>query len=314
MIRSIWYRHPLLILAALLLALASSLAVYITTYLNVHNAFSNFLREHHFGPIPTMDHSAWVNIVILSVLVFLIIVGLVLVFTFYQKVIQLYYLQQNFINGFTHELKTPVASLKLLLETFSMHNLPQEQRQKFLEFMKKDLERLSTNIARILDLARFEEKKYHLTLQIIKIYQFLQDLLAKNANSFQQASLILESSQEFVLEADPHLMEVLFMNILTNGINYNESVQPQILIKIGQSGRFLEISFHDNGIGIAPRDLAKIFKKFYRVKKAVKGSGIGLYLARQIVKLHRGKLKVVSAGIGKGAIFTVCLPRGRHGK
>jgi len=142
MIKSRWFYHPLFIFIFSLLALASSLVIYIRSYLRVHAALEEVVYKYHLNTKSLLDTETWVLVLILSLLVAVILTGLLIIYIYYQKMIQLYRLQQNFINGFTHELKTPIASLKLFLETFSRHDLPRDEQLKYLEYMKRDTSRL----------------------------------------------------------------------------------------------------------------------------------------------------------------------------
>jgi len=120
---------------------------------------SDFVRKKNLDSSQFLEPQTWIMILVLSVLVTVILVCLVIIFVYYQKVIQLYRMQQNFINGFTHELKTPLASLRLFLDTFLKHELPREEQMKYLTFMKRDTDRLVDNVNLILNLAKIEEKK-----------------------------------------------------------------------------------------------------------------------------------------------------------
>ncbi len=310
MTRSYWYTHPLFIFVISLLALGSALSIYISTYLRFNKAFGQFMESRNIEPLRLLDHTTWFNILIMSILIGLIIAGIVIIYVYYQKVIQLYRMQQNFINGFTHELKTPVASLNLFLDTFLMHDMNREEQVKYFHFMKKDTDRLSDNISQILNLAKFEDKSYHLDKDKVNLQEFLEQLLAKHFHIFENYKIKFLNRANTILVADVHLLEVLFMNLWTNSISYNDSDKPRIEMEFSRSSSVVEIRIRDNGIGIARADLKKIFRKYYRVEKAVKGSGIGLYMVQQIVKLHGGSIKAESTGIGKGSTFVVIIPTG----
>ena len=105
---------------------------------------------------------------------------------------------------------------------------------------------------------------------------------------------------------------MFLMNILTNAVKYNKSGAPAVDIRFVPRGKELHLRFEDNGIGIDRSEIRKIFKKFYQVGSTddmtAKGSGLGLYMAQQIAKIHRGKLAAESKGTGKGSVFTLTLP------
>lgn len=279
------------------------------TYLRVNNAFLNFIKKNDMDPSQLLDSTAWVNIFILSVLVALIITGMALIYVYYRKVIQLYRMQQNFINGFTHELKTPVTSLKLFLDTFSTHDLKRDVQMKYIDFMKVDVNRLSTNISKILNLATIEEKKYKPDLKEIFLLNYVEGLINKNAHIFERADIEIIGDRTLSILGDVSLMETLVMNILENALTYSDNNKLKVVIRLIRYGNNLELSIQDNGIGILKKDRKNIFKKYFRVERAVKGSGIGLYIAQQIAKLHKGRLSVDSAGAGQGTTFYMRIPR-----
>jgi signal transduction histidine kinase len=312
MVKSNWYTHPLFIFCFSIIALGSSLAIYISTYLEVHDAFTKFVKLNNSDATKLLDHSTWVTILVLSILFTLVTVGISLVYVYYKKVVQLYHMQQNFINGFTHELKTPVTSLKLFLDTLSMHELPREEQLKCLELMKRDTMRLSDNISQILDVAKIEDKKYPLDISKIYLNEFLVGILKKHAHIFERAEIKISGDKDQIIFGDYVLLEGLTMNILSNAVTYNDKDQTLIDINVKSIGSSVEVTFQDNGMGLVGADKKKIFKKFYRVKKAVKGSGIGLYMALQVAKLHAGSLKAESQGVGKGSLFTLTLERGSY--
>jgi two-component system, OmpR family, phosphate regulon sensor histidine kinase PhoR len=311
MIKSRWWFHPLTIFILSLVAIGMSLFLYIRSYLSVTEAFEDFIIKHNINPSTIYDSQTWVMILILSILVACIILGMVLIYVYYQKVIILYRQQQNFINGFTHELKTPVASLKLFLDTFSKHELTRDQQLKYLNYMRRDTERLSDNVNLILNLAKIEDRDQLDEAVNTDLTQLIREFLDKSPHLFEDIDIEFDNRVEgpifFPINKD--MMEMLFMNMITNAIRYNESDPRKLFIIMRLTDKFIEMVFRDNGIGINKSEQKKIFKKFYQVGKTAKGSGLGLYFVGQIVKLHRGSIRVFSEGLGKGASFIIELPR-----
>ncbi len=278
----------------------------------MNNAFREFVEKRNLDPDSFLDTQTWVMILILSLLVTLIIVGVVLIFIYYQKMIQLYRMQQNFINGFTHELKTPIASLRLFLDTFEKHDLSRDQQKKYLSYMIRDTERLSDNVIQILNLARIEDKKYEATWQESSLYNFMQEWLEKISYLKADADIELkapapETSQALV-RFEPNLIPLVFMNLVNNAIIYNTSSRPQLEISFSLEKNNLLVLFKDNGIGIAPSEQKKVFKKFYQVRKSGKGSGIGLYLVQTVMKFHKGNVNVSENDNKSGSTFVLKFP------
>ena len=265
------------------------------------------------NPDAFLDTQTWVMILILSLLVTLIIVGVVLIFIYYQKMIQLYRMQQNFINGFTHELKTPIASLRLFLDTFDKHDLSRDQQKKYLSYMIRDTERLSDNVTQILNLARIEDKKYEATWQEASLYDFLKEWKEKISYLSSEADIIIsppqsEECREALVKFEANLIPLVFMNLFNNAIIYNNSARPQIEVSFECSKGMVKIYFKDNGVGISSSEQKKVFKKFYQVKKSGKGSGIGLYLVQTVMKFHRGNVSVIENENKKGSTFILNFP------
>ena len=310
MIQGRWYTNPLFVFIFSLIALGTSLFLYIHSYLRVNKAFSKFVKERNLDASKFLDTDTWVMILILSLLVAIILAGLAIIFVYYQKMIQLYRMQQNFINGFTHELKTPIASLRLFLETFSRHELPRDQQFKYLDYMKRDTERLSENVNLILNLSKIEEKKYKGEWVVDDLGAFFNQWLVRSNFLFEELEIDWKKPDEpFISKFDPQLMEMVFMNLVTNSVHYNDKPNPKLKVSLIEKEKHLVMSFHDNGMGIAKKDQKLIFKKFFQVRPSGKGSGIGLYMVQQVMRMHKGAVKVFSEGPDEGSTFILQLPR-----
>jgi two-component system phosphate regulon sensor histidine kinase PhoR len=305
MIKSRWFYHPLFIFIFSPLALAMSLFLYIRSYLQVNEALQDVVYKYNLNAKQILQGETWVFILTLSLLVAVILAGLLIIYIYYQKMIQLYRLQQNFINGFTHELKTPIASLGLFLETFSRHELSRDEQLKYLDFMKKDTKRLSDNVNRILHIGRLEDRNYKTEFKDEDIVFITKNFLASTPHLFDDGVVSFESDCDvFFMPVDLALFEMLLMNLVTNGFIYNKSKSKKVHIKIStKSKKELIIEIIDNGNGIEKSELKKIFKKFYQIGKSSKGSGLGLYIVHSIVKLHKGDIVATSEGVGKGTTF-----------
>ncbi len=303
-----------MVLVFSVVALGTSLFLYIYWYLEVSAGLDNVVKRFNLNKQQVLDAQTWVVILVLSILVGFIIICIIIIFTYYQKNLQLYRMQHNFINNFTHELKTPVTSLKLYLETFLKHQLSREEQEKYIGYMLLDAARLSDNISRILNLAQIEGKSFQEELAIIDLVEATKLFLKNNRHLFQESDIQVHnlSGQKVIYGVKLSLYEILLMNLLTNAIKYNRSDRPKVNITFVREGRTLLICFTDNGIGIDKANLKKIFKKFYQIGRSenmsAKGTGIGLYMAENIARLHKGKIIAESNGEGMGATFTLRLP------
>jgi len=312
--QSRWIFHPISIFILSILALGLSLFLYIYWYVEASAGLNALAQKVNINPDKVLASQTWVVIMVLSTLVGIILMGIMLIFIYHQKTYQLYRLQNNFINSFTHELKTPVTSLKLYLETFLKYELTSDERRKYIRYMLTDVSRLSENISSILNIAKLESKNYKGEFIESELVSVTQKFCKNNKHLFQNCKIHINNQlkEPVLYSIDLSLFEILLMNFLTNAIKYNNSETPGIEIDFLKANQNLEIHFSDNGIGLDKKDIKKIFKKFYQVGRvenmSAKGSGIGLNLAQNIVKIHKGKISATSKGKGKGTTFIVSLP------
>lgn len=304
--------NAIIIFTFSIVALVSLLVLYIYWYIEISSGLDDVVTRFHLDPGQVFESRTVLVIVVLSLLVSLILTGLSMTFVYNLKMQQLYRLQNNFINNFTHELKTPVTSLKLYLETFLKHDLSKEDQTKYLNYMLRDVHRLSDNISNILDLGRLESKNFKDEFVDLEVATFVSAFYRQNAHLFQglEITAISDNHSSLVISISRPLFEMLLINLATNALKYNDAEQPELVIRFAQQGHFLSLQFSDNGIGIERSQRKKIFKKFYQVgdatMRSAHGSGLGLYLVQNIVRAHHGKIRVSSEG--DGSRFTINLP------
>ncbi|MEH0861071.1 MULTISPECIES: sensor histidine kinase [unclassified Halobacteriovorax] len=307
-IRGPVFLHPVFIFISSLVALGVSLYLYISSYLEVNEKLTIFVEKSGIQLVQFQQTQTWVMILVLSILVTLIILGFSLVFYYYQKLRQLYRMQQNFINGFTHELKTPVASIGIFIDTLKKHEFPREKQMEYLDVMRQDTERLGDNIEQILQLGRIEEKKVEPDVRLIGVRTAIEEFLDRNKHNFKDLQVsYLHLEEDAFIDFDPKLFDILLMNIFTNAIRYNSKAQKKVEVIFQKSKNFGELFFVDNGDGVEEKELKNIFKKFYQVGRSSKGSGVGLYMATQIMKIHSGRITASSEGKGKGLTLKLLL-------
>jgi len=309
-----WFFHPVFIFIFSILALATSLFLYIYWYIEVSTGLRAVVQRYRLDPQQFFEAQTWVVILVLSILVGIILIGIFIIFVYSQKMARLNRLQHEFINNFTHELKTPVTSLKLYLETFLKHDLSREERIKYIGYMLQDTERLADNISRILNLAKIETKTYggdFIACDLVEtVRQFHQD----NRHLFGNCDIRVHnpSGHPIFYRINPPLFEMLVMNLLNNGIKYNDHEKPRIDIRFLPEKGKLHLRFEDNGIGIDKAEMKKIFGKFYQARRgsgaSPKGSGLGLYLVQNIARMHKGKVIAEKRQDEKGSAFTLILP------
>ncbi len=317
--RSRWFFHPIFIFVFSIVALGASLFLYIYWYVGVSAGLADVVRRFNLDKNQIFTPQTWVVILILSILVGIILTGIFIIFVYNQKLIQVYRMQHNFINNFTHELKTPLTSINLYLETFLKYELPREEQIKYTGYMLQDVKRLSDNTSRILNLAQIESKSYEGKFVTADLVDAVANFFDQNNHLFQDCDITIHnpSKRSFPYPVNLSLFEMLLMNLTTNSLKYNDSDRPCISITFEPHLRNLHLRFEDNGIGMERKETKRIFRKFYQIGRAenrtAKGSGIGLYLAHHIVRLHKGSIAANSRGPGKGSVFTVTLPLNSKG-
>ncbi|MDZ7695678.1 MAG: HAMP domain-containing sensor histidine kinase [Deltaproteobacteria bacterium] len=311
--------HPILIFIFSIAAVALSFFLYIYWYVEVSAGLERVLDRTRLEPDQVLAAQTWIVILVLSILVGIILLGLFIIFVYNQKTFQLYRLQRNFINSFTHELKTPVASLKLYLETFRKYDLPREDQLRYIGYMVDDADRLTHNTNRILDLAKIESKTYGGKWVKADLVKAVQSFYEQNRRLFNGSDIRIHhpSGRSFFYRINPPLFEMLLMNLFTNAVKYNASDVPRLNITFEPKGKRLHVCFEDNGIGLPRSEFRKVFKKFYQIGRSedmsARGTGLGLYLVESIARMHKGKITAYSKGSGKGSVFTLMLPLKRVG-
>jgi two-component system phosphate regulon sensor histidine kinase PhoR len=313
--RSLWFLHPISIFIFSIIALGLSLFLYIYWYVEVSTGLKAVIEKTNLDSQQFVAWQTWVVIMVLSILVGIILVGVFTIFVYQRKTQALYRSQHSFINSFTHELKTPTTSLKLYLETFIKHDLSRDMQLKYLDYMLADVGRLSDNINGILNLARIEARIYSGEFVSVDLVEEVEKFYRKNEQLFRGSEIIInkQQGQHHYCSVNRSLFQMLLMNLLSNGIRYNENNRPRISISFSKTERNVQVFIQDNGIGFEKSQIRKIFNKFFQIEQTdwshADGTGLGLYMVEQIVRLHKGKIVAESEGVGKGAQFIITLPR-----
>ncbi len=313
--RTLWFLHPVAIFIFSIIALALSLFLYIYWYVEASTGLRRVIEKTNLDPEQFIAWQTWVVIMVLSILVGIILVGIILVFVYQRKTLALYSSQHKFINSFTHELKTPVTSLKLYLETMARIELPRDKQKKYLGYMVDDVARLTDNINGILNLARLEAKVPGVNFVVVNLVEEVASFLQKNKQLFRNCDIRVEPSQQehYYCSINIDLFQMMLMNLLSNGIRYNEQERPEVTISFKQTKHTVHLHVADNGIGFNKSQARKVFKKFFQIEQQALthagGTGLGLYMVDQAVRLHKGKITARSDGPGKGSEFIVSLPR-----
>ncbi|MEO7660120.1 MAG: HAMP domain-containing sensor histidine kinase [Pyrinomonadaceae bacterium] len=246
----------------------------------------------------------------------LIITGLILNTIFLVREIRRNEQHDAFLNAVTHELKTPIASIKLYLETLKARDLDKAKREEFYDIMLADNQRLLDTVEQVLQAGRTREKKRLMNLAEIDLAELLNETISiviSRRHIAESSIRFSDSPKPIRVLGDRVELQAAFANLLDNAVKYSTG-EPKISVRLKPLGADkAEIHFRDNGIGISRGDLKRVFNRFYRVLNkstdAAKGTGLGLSIVLSIIKKHGGRVKAHSKGEGKGSAFIVQLPR-----
>jgi len=245
------------------------------------------------------------------VMLVLILVGVYVIFVFWNRQSNLYSRQRNIISQVTHELKSPLASIKLHLETIRLRRPTEERLDSFVGTMLVDTERLNYLINNLLMAARLEQRRKPAERRLTDISALIKDYVGQERSKLPQGGNIsLEAETGVKAIVDPEEMGMVLRNLLENAVRYSPE-SPDISIKLARHGNSLAISVMDQGRGIEKKDQKRIFDMFYRVQSQgdhVRGTGLGLYIVGSVIKSHGGTVHVTSSGLGRGSTFTIKLP------
>jgi len=235
-----------------------------------------------------------------------VIGGTTFIFIFWNKSRMLDRERRNFISSVSHELLTPLASLRLYLETMVMRDLSKEKRQQFLELMLEDSDRLSTLISQVLTASRIERGKAPYDLKPVNFTEVVENFIDDNKVMLKDVKFSKDIDSKCNCLVDVVAMNTVLKNLIENSIKYSAE-QPEIHLSL-KKGRHVLLSVSDKGPGIDKAELKKVFKEFYRANDQVAGTGLGLYIVRNVVTAHKGKVKAVSEGENKGLCINIQLP------
>jgi signal transduction histidine kinase len=308
-----WWRslfNPLFAFIAIQLAWIVVVAGWLYWFLGSHRQLRALAEK--YSPELLTGGPDWVILAEGLVLLVAILVGVYVIFLFWSRQAALLREQRLFISQVTHELKSPLASLQLHLETIRRHQPSPERLAAFLETMLADAGRLNGLIDNLLSASRVEQKNWALHPQLTDFSAFVERYFRPRQFTLPRAGrLTLEIETGLYAMVDRDAMETVFRNLLENAILYSDG-PPEITVRLlGQTKNCL-FEIADRGRGIETAHQRKIFNMFYRIRRRdenIRGSGLGLFIVRANVERHGGQINVESAGTGKGTTFRIVLPR-----
>jgi signal transduction histidine kinase len=247
-------------------------------------------------------------------LLFLVGVGAWLIYRALVRAEELKFQQQNFLMAVTHELKTPLASIKIYLDTLESAKVASEKKAGIIPRLKQDANRLEKLVENVLEAGRFERSRYHLNQERFCLSRLVDDVLNALADYPSESSVQL-SKEPFddavEIYGDRSALKRALGAILENALIYNDKDVIKVKVGLGRKDERIFLNIADNGTGLLKKDLDRIFHRFYRVETgmnhSVPGTGLGLYLCREIINAHGGRITARSDGAGRGTEFLIHL-------
>lgn len=262
--------------------------------------------------LTTLD---WVLLILGTIFFLLVMIGLVWLCTWLVAEVRLNQRQRAFLDAVTHEMKTPLASFRLGLDTLGRYELSPERRSEFIERMQEDLDRLDYTVGQVLSAARAEERR-RLPMrkrESVELMGLLEECVARlrERHRLSDEAVRIRGLDEVPVIGDRAELELIFGNLLENAVKYSDDpVDVRVGVSAGQDTR-VKVEIADQGIGIPAWELRRIFQRFYRagrdVQRHVAGLGLGLFVVRSMVKKQGGSVIALSEGAGRGSRFIVTL-------
>lgn len=276
----------------------------------LHNTW-NLYKEVYTGE--ELERKFWMLFGEGSVFIGLLFFGFFITYRAFKKEMAVSNQQRNFLMAITHELKTPIASIKLLWQTIASRKLEPEQVKDLSNKGVENADRLNQMVENILLATKIDEQLFILQKENISLKKIISDVLQRNQNGFlkhHKFSFLHNVSADFTMTGDEMGLSSIVINLLENAAKYSEQ-GSEICIALKSNSNTISLNISDEGEGIPDEEKKNIFQKFYRVgnenTRKNKGTGLGLFIVKNLVELHNGSIEVKDNS-PKGAIFTIQFP------
>ncbi|MEM7453463.1 MAG: HAMP domain-containing sensor histidine kinase [Planctomycetota bacterium] len=266
-----------------------------------------------FGARTQPDSSVyWTLLTVGTILLAMVLAGAVTYLTLSVKAINLNRRQSNFIDSVTHELKSPIASLKLYLQTMNRRELTDEEQAKFRQFMMNDVERLDQLITHMLDAGLTEKKQSTEDVEEFNLASAISDCADTVCLRYRvERDIVSSQLVGCTIRAPRRDVMMIFRNLIDNAVKYAGS-PPEVVVTMEVVDQMAVVRIADNGPGIPAQLRRKVFGRFVRLGKELErkkpGTGLGLYIVRTLTRRLRGKVTVVDNSSHQGTVFEVRLP------
>ena len=250
----------------------------------------------------------------------LLIVGLILNTVFLVREVRRNEQQDSFLNAVTHELKTPITSIRLYLDTMRRRDVSREQQQEFLAVMSEDTDRLMATVEQVLKAGELGQRARSQVRVRVDMDQLVEEAVTTarlryhlDSDAIHLERRELQAGSSFAVAGNPEELRTAVLNVIDNAVKYSPDGAHLTIVLSVESDAWVMVSVADQGLGIPQPQLKRIFRRFYRVPNRsilrVKGTGLGLFLVRSIARQHGGDAFAESAGEGRGSTFHLQLPR-----
>lgn len=250
----------------------------------------------------------------------LLIVGLILNTVFLVREVRRNEQQDSFLNAVTHELKTPITSIRLYLDTMRRRDVSREQQQQFLAVMSEDTDRLMATVEQVLKAGELGQRGRSQVRVRVDMDELVEEAVATatvryhlDGDAIRIDRRELHAGSSFAVAGNPEDLRTAVLNVIDNAVKYSPNGAHLTIVLSVESDAWVMVSVADQGLGIPQTQLKRIFRRFYRVPNRsvlrVKGTGLGLFLVRSIARQHGGDAFAESAGEGRGSTIHLQLPR-----
>ncbi len=262
----------------------------------------------------------WMLLILGTLLFALVITGLILFTVFHARQIRDNQLQNNFVDAVTHEFRSPLTSLKLHLDTLKLRSVPPEKVGEFYSVMADDLDRLQLLVEQVLEAGRAEHKVRHFHVERLDVARQVEATVSslRRRHGLANGAIRTQLAPGLEVDADAAGLDIVLNNLVENAVKYSREGQVDVLVvaDVSQPGE-VAISVRDSGVGIPKAQLKRVFQRFYRLGNELTrtrtGTGLGLYVVKEILKGMKGSVTAMSPGENLGSTFTIKLPGGRRG-
>src|ERR1039457_2241689 len=300
---------PLMALISIQLAWVLMVVLWIYWFIGRHQEIRRLTEMYR--PELVRRGFDWPVLVEGIVLLVIVLAGVYVIFVYWKRQADLVEQQKQFMSQVTHELKSPLASIQLHLETIKLRKPASDKLERFLDTMLSDTERLNNLITNLLMAARLERRRQFPQSPEIDFSELVEKILErKQAKLPEGGHLSVTIEKGIRASVDPEGMEIIIRNLFENAVLYSPGA-PDIQVSLSLQGKKAALYFKDSGRGIEKKDLNRIFKMFYRIRtpgENIKGTGLGLYIIRSLINDQGGSVTVASDGPGKGCTFIITLP------